>query len=229
MISQTGFINISIAGKPVPVCRIKIRHFVDEKKGYFVFKRIFDIFFSLLVIITVLSWLIPLSAILIKLSSRGPVFFLQRRVGRGGKSFTCYKLRTMLPNKNAHTQQASKNDERVTRIGKFLRQTNIDELPQFFNVLLGSMSVTGPRPHMHADCRSFSAIIPQYKFRNLVKPGITGLSQVKGYHGIVVSKECIIRRYQWDVFYIRNLNFWLDAKIIFLTVVQRLRFLTTYR
>lgn len=224
MISETGFITVTLPGKTLPATRIRIRHFVDEKKSYLLGKRIFDIIVSLLVIIGILSWLVPVMAILIKCTSKGPAFFLQKRVGRGGKSFTCYKFRTMVLNTTAHIQQASENDERVTRIGRFLRKSNLDEFPQFFNVLFGSMSIIGPRPHMHADCSRFSVMIPQYKFRNLVKPGITGLSQVKGYHGIIVSRSCIIRRYQWDVYYIRNFNFALDMKILFTTAAQRLRF-----
>jgi putative colanic acid biosysnthesis UDP-glucose lipid carrier transferase len=224
MISETGFIAVSVPGKIKPVTRIRVRHYVDNKRIYFAVKRFFDIVVSVIIIMGILSWLLPVMAVLIKFTSRGPVFFLQKRVGRGGRSFTCYKFRTMVLNTRADIQQASENDERVTSIGLFLRRSNLDEFPQFFNVLLGSMSIVGPRPHMHTDCSKFSSMIPRYKLRNLVKPGITGLSQVKGYHGVVVSKECITRRYQWDAFYVRNINFGLDLKIVVLTAIQRLRF-----
>jgi putative colanic acid biosynthesis UDP-glucose lipid carrier transferase len=131
----------------------------------------------------------------------------------------------MFINPMADLQQAIENDERVTRIGKFLRESNIDEFPQVFNVLLGNMSIVGPRPHMHADCRMFSSMVPGYKLRNFVKPGITGLSQVKGYHGSATSYESIFKRYQWDVYYVRNCSFRLDLVIMARTAWQRLSFL----
>lgn len=204
------------------------REQIDRKRGYLFFKRAADIFFASLFIITLLSWLLPLLALLIKLSSRGPVFFLQKRVGFGGKSFTCYKLRTMVVNMEADTRQASECDNRVTAIGHFLRKTNMDEFPQFFNVLKGDMSIIGPRPHMYADCRLFATILPGYKFRNMVRPGITGLAQVKGYHGPTTTRNCILMRYHWDNYYIRNIGFWLDCRILLLTVYQRLAGMFVY-
>lgn len=194
--------------------RTILRQYVDTKRGYFVCKRMVDVLFATVIIITVLSWLLPLLALLIKLTSKGPVFFLQRRTGRGGKSFTCYKLRTLIHNPVAHPRQLPLHEEPVTALGRFLRQSNLDELPQFFNVLAGTMSIVGPRPHMHADCNAFGELIPGYKFRNLVKPGITGLAQVKGYHGKVVSRECIFKRFEWDAWYVRHAGFWLDIYII---------------
>lgn len=163
---------------------IALRSYVIEKRNYFLVKRIFDIVLSSLVIVFIISWLFPIIALLIKLNSRGPVFFVQRRVGRWGKSFNCLKFRTMVVNEQANTRQASDNDTRITRVGNFLRKSNLDEFPQFINVLLGQMSVVGPRPHMHADCNKFSSVIANYKFRNMVKPGITGLAQVKGYEDL---------------------------------------------
>jgi putative colanic acid biosynthesis UDP-glucose lipid carrier transferase len=183
-----------------------------------------DILVSVLVTVLLLSWLLPLLALLIKIDSKGPVFFLQKRVGRGGKSFTCIKLRTMPSTRIRHLLQ-SEEQPPVTRLGKFLRQSNLDELPQFLNVLAGSMSIVGPRPHMHADCHAFSQFIPRYKFRNLVQPGITGLAQVKGYHGTVHTKEDAVNRYEWDAYYVRNASLWLDLRIMFLTVFQRFRFI----
>ena len=116
-------------------------------------------------------------------------------------------------------------EDSVTSLGRFLRQSNLDELPQFFNVLAGAMSIVGPRPHMHADCNAFAELIPRYKFRNLVKPGITGLAQVKGYHGTIISQECIYKRYEWDVWYIQHAGMWLDIYIIYTTAWQRILFL----
>jgi putative colanic acid biosynthesis UDP-glucose lipid carrier transferase len=165
-------------------------------------------------------FLFPIIAILIKLESRGPVFFIQKRVGRGGRSFFCYKFRTMVVNSEANTAQAGENDIRITRVGSFLRKSNLDELPQFFNVLMGDMSIVGPRPHMHADCTKFSSVIPGYKFRNIVKPGITGLAQSKGFRGPTHDFTSMFHRYQLDAFYIRNANFLMDLKIIRRTAAQ---------
>jgi putative colanic acid biosynthesis UDP-glucose lipid carrier transferase len=225
MITDTGLIVIPVARPLVPAKTFRYRHYIDAKRPYFTGKRLFDIFLSLLFIVLIVSWLLPILAILIKCSSRGPVFFAQKRVGRGGKTFTCYKLRTMIVNAEANQQQALQNDRRVTAIGHFLRKSNIDEFPQFINVLLGNMSIVGPRPHMHADCYRFAQEVKNYKLRNLVKPGITGLSQVKGYHGRVIDKECILRRYEWDTFYIRNAGFWLDLRIIATTAIQRIQYI----
>ena len=202
---------------------IALRSYVVEKRNYFFFKRMFDIFLSLLVIVFLLSWLLPIIALLIKLDSSGPVFFVQRRVGRWGRSFKCLKFRTMVVNEHANTRQASENDSRITRVGNFLRKSNLDEFPQFFNVLLGQMSVVGPRPHMHTDCNKFSSVIANYKFRSMVKPGITGLAQVKGYRGPTKNFESIFHRYQFDAFYVRNANFWLDMRIVRKTAGQTIR------
>jgi len=204
------------------------RERIDRKRGYFFLKRIFDIVFSLLFIITILSWLMPILALIIKLTSNGPVFFLQKRIGFGGRSFTCYKLRTMVINRESDTLQASENDDRITGFGRFLRKSNIDEFPQFLNILKGDMSITGPRPHMYEDCKKFSAVLPGYKFRNMVKPGLTGLAQVKGYHGPTPTRSCILMRYHWDNYYIQHIGFILDAKIILYTLIQRFTVMFQY-
>lgn len=204
---------------------LSYRTYIAGRGPYFFFKRLTDIILSVLFIITIFSWLLPLIVLLLKLDSRGPVFFLQKRVGKGGRSFTCYKFRTMVINEEAHKKQAEENDSRITRAGRWLRKTNIDELPQFFNVLLGQMSIVGPRPHMYADCFQFSLMIPRYKLRNLVKPGITGMAQVNGYHGPAMDYDAICRRYQWDIFYLRNASTWLDIKIMTRTILQRIRLL----
>ena len=199
-----------------------LRQYVDQRKTFFLFKRLLDVVVSFIIIIGILSWLVPMVAVMIWIDSRGPVFFIQRRVGRGGKSFRCIKFRTMIVNPEANRRQAEENDLRITRVGHFLRKSNIDEFPQFLNVLLGNMSIVGPRPHMHSDCNSFSSVVPGYKFRNLVKPGITGLAQVKGFRGPTKNFESIFHRYQFDAFYVRNANFWLDVRIIRQTAAQTL-------
>jgi putative colanic acid biosynthesis UDP-glucose lipid carrier transferase len=206
-----------------------LRRYFLERNSYFIVKRCFDILFSLLVIVFVLSWLLPLLAVVIRLDSRGPVFFIQKRVGFLGRSFNCIKLRTMCVNPEANTLQARENDPRVTKFGRFLRNSNLDELPQFLNVLAGHMSVIGPRPHMHEDCRAFSQLVAAYKFRNIVKPGISGLAQIKGYRGPADSFDKVFKRYQWDAFYVRNASFSLDLRIIRETLVQTLGYLKPSR
>ena len=201
---------------------VLLSSYVAKRRIYLLLKRTFDIIFSLTFIAAVLSWLLPLASLLIVLDSKGPVFFIQRRAGKNGRSFRCLKLRTMLVNGEADEKQAEDDDDRITRVGKFLRRTNIDEFPQFINVLIGNMSIIGPRPHMFSDCTRFSFVIPAYKFRTLMRPGITGLAQVKGYHGPTLDYESIFTRYHWDAEYIRNASFWLDLRIVSLTFFQTL-------
>ena len=197
--------------------------FVASRKRYLFVKRSFDIAFSLLVILGIMSWLIPLVSLAIFLDSGGPVFFRQKRVGKGGKLFYVIKFRTMRPNEEADERPAAKEDDRITRLGKLLRLANIDELPQFFNVLLGQMSVIGPRPHMITDCIRFSFVISSYSLRNLVRPGITGWAQVNGYHGPTADYDSIIQRYYWDAMYINKVNAALDGKIMAKTFWMSLR------
>lgn len=200
-----------------------VRSFVASRKNFLFFKRSFDILFSLLVVLLVLSWIIPITGLLIFLTKGGPVFFRQKRVGRNGKPFYCIKFRTMIRNVEADEMPAAEDDNRITRLGRILRRTNIDELPQFINVLTGDMSVVGPRPHMVADCNRFSFVIPSYQFRSLVRPGITGFAQVNGYHGPTSDYESIIIRYYWDAQYVRKANAWLDMRIIGITILQFFR------
>lgn len=197
-----------------------IRSFVARPKKYLFFKRGFDFLFSFFVLLLLMSWLVPLVALLIRMDSEGPVFFRQKRVGKNGKPYYCIKFRTMIRNLEADERPAEENDYRITKVGKILRRTNLDELPQFFNVLMGQMSVVGPRPHMLADCIRFSFVIPSYHYRSLMRPGITGWAQIHGYHGPTTDYESIIIRYYWDAQYVRKVNLWLDLKIIGTTIIQ---------
>lgn len=194
-----------------------IREYWSDRYNYLIYKRLMDVITAFLVIVLVFPWLFPIIMLLIRLDSRGPLFFKQKRVGFLGKTFCCYKFRTMYVNDDADTRRASTDDPRVTRIGWFLRNTCLDEIPQFFNVLVGQMSIVGPRPHMLKDTQEFSNLVSNYHFRNMARPGITGLSQVRGYRGPATSFENILRRYQWDSYYVRNVNFRLDCKIMFET------------
>jgi putative colanic acid biosysnthesis UDP-glucose lipid carrier transferase len=217
------------SARPIPAWNQNgiIRSFVASKKKYLFFKRLFDILFSSFVILVVMSWLLPIATLLIKFDSKGPVFFRQKRIGRNRKLFMCIKFRTMILNTEADEIQAGENDHRITRVGRFLRKTNMDELPQFFNVFVGDMSAVGPRPHMVADCIRFSFVISSYSFRSLVRPGITGWAQIKGYHGPTTDYESIIIRYYWDAQYVRKAGLWLDMKIIGRTISLSLQNLLT--
>jgi putative colanic acid biosynthesis UDP-glucose lipid carrier transferase len=184
-----------------------------------VVKRIFDVMFSALVMILLLSWFTPLMALLIKLESKGPVFFKQSRPGLNGHEFFCYKFRSMQINETTE-QSVTRNDPRVTRIGKFIRKTSIDELPQFLNVLRGEMTIVGPRPHLWSQNNLYSTKIKKYMSRLYVKPGITGLAQVRGFRGEITNDDDMINRIRYDVFYIENWSLLLDLKIIIQTVVN---------
>ena len=186
-------------------------------------KRAFDIAFSSAIIIFLLSWLTPILAIIIKLESRGPVFFKQSRNGFNYKEFYCYKFRSMTPNKDAHLHQATKGDQRVTKVGKFIRKTSIDELPQFFNVLFGEMSVVGPRPHMVSHTNMYAQRIDKFMVRHFVKPGITGLAQTSGFRGEIETDNDIINRVKYDIFYIENWSLLLDLKIILQTLLNAVK------
>lgn len=187
-----------------------------------VLKRFFDIVFSLIVIVFFLSWLFPILAILIKLESKGPVFFKQGRPGLDEKEFFCYKFRSMQINKTTETE-ASKNDPRVTKMGRLMRKTSLDEMPQFFNVLLGDMSVVGPRPHLWSQNKAYGNTVKKYMIRHYVKPGITGLAQVKGFRGEIETDADMINRIKFDVYYIENWSFILDIKIIIQTIFNILK------
>lgn len=180
-------------------------------------KRAFDILLSTAILLAVLSWLIPVLAIFIKLTSKGPLFFVQPRTGYNNKTFLCWKLRSMHVNANADIQQAIRSDSRITGIGKFIRKFSLDELPQFYNVLIGDMSLIGPRPHMLKHTEEYSREVGTYLQRHAVKPGITGLSQVMGYRGEIANKHALNNRVRIDIFYLKKWNFGLDLLIIFRT------------
>ena len=184
----------------------------------FYIKRIFDIFFSLFVCIFLLSWLAPILWLLIKLESKGPLVFKQAREGINGKEFICYKFRSMRLNLLSDRVHATKNDSRVTKMGYILRKTSMDELPQFINVLLGDMSVVGPRPHLESLSLEYQKEVDDYLKRHIVKPGITGLAQVSGYRGEIKNQSDIKNRIRFDIFYIENWSFYLDLKIIIRTI-----------
>lgn len=188
-----------------------------------VFKRLFDILFSLAVILFVFPWLFPIIIIAIKTSSPGPIFFKQKRSGEGNIPFTCLKFRTMRVNSAADAKQAHKKDPRITKIGAILRKTNLDEFPQFLNVLAGSMSIVGPRPHMLKHTEQYSALLSNYLVRHYSKPGITGWAQVNGFRGETKELIEMKKRVEYDIYYIENWNFLLDVKIIFLTVYNMIK------
>lgn len=194
---------------------------LDNRLNRFI-KRSLDILLSLLVIVLFLSWLIPLLVILIKINSGGPAFFLQKRNKRNGELFTCIKFRSMYINADADVLPALKNDNRVTSIGRFLRKHHLDELPQFFNVLCGDMAIVGPRPHMVSDNIKFDELIKNYAYRHKVKPGITGLAQMLGYHGHVDDLEKMKARVNMDIFYARHWSPKLDMIILYRTICKTL-------
>lgn len=186
-------------------------------------KRFFDVVFTSILFLLVFSWLFPIIILLIKCTSKGPVFFQQQRNGVNNTTFTCYKFRTMFANcpnvdEQGNYLQAKAADPRVTMVGKFLRKTSLDELPQFWNVLMGNMSIIGPRPHPIELNEVSEGVIENYPLRYLVKPGVTGWAQVSGYRGPTQSANAMQGRVNHDIWYIQNWSLWLDAKIIFLTL-----------
>ena len=205
----------------VPV--LSLRNILLEEPFNKFIKRLFDIVFSLFIIVCVLSWLTPILAVIIKSESKGTIFFRQIRNGYNFKQFYCYKFRSMKINAEADTAQATRNDKRLTRVGAFLRKTSIDELPQFFNVLAGNMSVVGPRPHMVNENEKYLKSIDKFMVRHFIKPGITGLAQVNGYRGEIEIQSDIVNRIKYDINYIENWSLLLDIKIIILTVFNSLR------
>ncbi|MFH7013355.1 undecaprenyl-phosphate glucose phosphotransferase [Flavobacterium sp. FlaQc-52] len=183
-------------------------------------KKVFDICFSLAVIVLIFPWLLPIVALIIKIESPGPIFFKQERSGRDNQTFMCFKFRSMYVNDLAHDKQAGKGDSRITRFGAFIRKTSVDELPQFFNVFLGDMSVVGPRPHMVNLAKEYSELINNYLVRQYAKPGITGWAQVNGYRGETKELIDMENRVEYDIWYIENWSLLLDMKIIVRTIIN---------
>jgi putative colanic acid biosysnthesis UDP-glucose lipid carrier transferase len=184
------------------------------------FKRAFDLIASLILLLGVFSWLLPVIALLIKMDSKGPIFFFQKRNKKNGKFFTCIKFRTMVMNDKSDVLPAAKNDVRITRTGAFLRKHHLDELPQLLNVLAGDMSMIGPRPYMISDNEKYEKLIKNYLVRYKIKPGITGLAQVIDYVNPVTSIEFMEQRVSKDVYYVYNWSPGLDAKIIIHTFLK---------
>jgi putative colanic acid biosysnthesis UDP-glucose lipid carrier transferase len=202
---------------------ISLRNEPLERFSNRVLKRMFDIVFSFLTILLVFPWLLPLMAIFIKLDTTGPIFFKQLRNGKNNKEFYCFKFRSMRMNAEADTLQAQKGDRRITKLGKFLRKYNIDEIPQFLNVLKGDMSLVGPRPHMLKHTVEYTHLIDHYLVRQMVKPGITGWAQVNGFRGETREPQQMRKRVRCDAWYIENWSLLLDLKILAMTVWNMLK------
>ena len=212
--------SLSMFGQ-IPVVAVKDEK-IDQFHWHF-WKRLFDLVFSFMVLTLIFSWLYPLVALLIKLDSKGPVIFKQERWGRNKKKFNLYKFRSMICtatdiDQNGNYMQAKLNDPRLTRLGKFLRKTNLDEFPQFINVFKGEMSIVGPRPHPTILNIESKRYIFRYMQRNYVKPGITGWAQVNGFRGETKDSKLMQKRIEYDLFYIENWSLLLDFQIIILTI-----------
>lgn len=213
--------TIDYLGGEFPIITLRVEP-LEEIKNRFK-KRLFDLIFSSLVLIFVLSWLYPLLAILIKWESKGPVLFKQLRSGRNDEPFWCYKFRSMTVNQDSDKMQATKNDARVTKIGAFLRRSSLDEMPQFLNVFIGNMSVVGPRPHMLRHTDEYKKIISKFMVRHFLKPGITGWAQVNGFRGETRLLEDMDNRVKYDIYYLENWTTALDVRIIFMTIINAIR------
>ena len=193
------------------------------------FKRAFDLIITLFVFVFIISWLFPIVALLIKLTSEGPVFFVQERWGMNSNKILCYKFRTMYYkanneiDTNGNFRPTEKNDNRITKIGAFLRKHNLDEFPQFYNVLKGEMSLIGPRPHASLQNIEMKSIINNYNVRHFVNTGITGWAQVNGYRGETKTIDLMQKRVDYDIWYIENWSFWLDCQIILQTVINMIK------
>lgn len=204
----------------IPIMRLRsepLQSFTNR-----VLKRAFDVFFSIIIVVFIFSWLFPILGFLIKITSKGPVFFVQNRTGRDGKTFQCLKFRSMEVNEKSDTLQATKNDARVTKVGAFLRRTSLDELPQIFNVLCNQMSIVGPRPHMLKHTEEYRKLVDKFMVRHFAKPGLTGWAQIMGYRGETKTVKDMENRAYADIWYIENWSFMLDIKIVFKTALMML-------
>jgi len=216
----TLHINGIIADKKRPPALVVGMHSPLQNSNNLLLKRAIDIVLSLVVIVFILPWLVPLMALIIKLDSRGPVFFLQKRTKKKGALFTCIKFRTMILNEEADTRAAGREDERITRVGAFLRAHHIDELPQVINVLMGDMSLIGPRPYMVTENERLEKMIEGYNYRHTVKPGITGLAQSMGYFGFIGDLDKTLERMELDFLYIREWSAGMDVQILARTFLR---------
>lgn len=214
-------VSLSFLDNSIPI--VSLREEPLRRTSNLVIKRAFDIIVSLLFLVTIFPILFIILAPIIKHTSKGPIFFKQKRTGENGIEFNCLKFRTMKVNKDADEVQATKHDDRVTPIGAFMRKTNLDEMPQFLNVLIGDMSIVGPRPHMLKHTKMYSQLIDKYMVRHFAKPGITGWAQVTGYRGETKELSEMEGRVKQDVWYIENWTFWLDIKIIFKTLKNMIK------
>ena len=189
-----------------------------HKKRYIFPKRIFDVVLALTVIVTILSWMVPLIALLIFIESKDKTFFKQKRIGKNGKPFDIFKFKSMTGNPPVNDPLLSIDEfARITKIGRFMRKYRIDEFPQFINVLKGEMSIVGPRPERQFFLDDMIANIPRYKKMLKLKPGITSLGQIK--YGYADNLEQMLKRARYDLIYLDNLNFWTDIKVILSTIV----------
>ena len=189
-----------------------------EQERNLVLKRTFDVVFSLCFLCLLFPFILVVVFVLTKCTMPGRVFFVQKRTGLNGKTFKCYKFRSMKENPYSDEKQATKGDDRITWWGQIMRKTNLDETPQFINVLMGDMSIVGPRPHMLKHTDEFTELVDGYMLRHQVKPGVTGLSQVIGYRGEIRKVEDLQNRVKYDLYYIDNWSFFLDLQIIFKTI-----------
>lgn len=207
---------------------INLRSLPQDRLVNILMKRVFDVLFSIVYFLLIGWWFMPIVALMIKLTSKGPVFFKQERWGLNNKKIICYKFRTMFNgsvefDENGEFIQAAKCDLRITPLGKHLRQLNIDELPQFLNVLIGNMSVVGPRPHVTPLNLAAAQSVDRYMLRHLVKPGITGWAQVNGSRGETSAPGAMQRRVNFDLYYIHRWTFWLDCQIVLQTIINLIK------
>jgi putative colanic acid biosynthesis UDP-glucose lipid carrier transferase len=210
--------------KLVDIPVIEVNELPLDKWYNRLFKRVFDVTISSFVILFILSWLMPLFGLLIKLQSKGPVLFTQSRNGENGVPFKCYKFRSMIINKNSDKVFADHNDKRLTRFGRLIRISALDELPQFINVFLGDMSIIGPRPHPILLNKEYENKIQKFNKRHQFKPGITGLAQISGFRGKIRNYNDMNSRVKLDRYYFKNWSFWFDIKIFFSTLIKMIRF-----
>ena len=217
ILARVGALVISHRGQPRSIGTLYEFGHPLEKRSNLMIKRAFDLLLSSLLLLAIGTWMFPVIAILVMIDSKGPVFFLQRRIKKDGGIFTCIKFRTMRINEEADRLPACVNDRRITRLGRILRIYHIDELPQLLNVFWGDMSITGPRPHMISEDHKYTGMFDFYSGRYKVKPGITGLAQVLGYVGSTADPEKMKQRVKLDLYYIRHWSPALDFKIIFRT------------